>query len=430
MALALSGGGDSVALLHLAADWARARGRPLLALTVDHGLNPDSARWTAEAAEAARAAGADWRGLTWDGDKPATGLTAAARAARHRLIGEAAREAGARVILMAHTADDAAEADWMRARGATLGRVREWSPSPAWPEGRGLMLLRPLLDERRATLRHWLNGRGLSWIEDPANADPRFGRSRARQALANGALADGVLAGGAEAPTDPTVQVGRGGPLFASEAGLVRAGRDIGGRALAAALVSAGGGEAPPRGERLARLIARLRAGEDFTAVLCGARVAAEGDEILIMREAGELARRPIAPLRLIPGVEAVWDGRFVFTAADPGWRVVAARGRLAGLSPLGRAWLNRLPPGARGAAPVLLRDGGLAPVLADTSVERRGLVAERLRLALDETTHEDDLNPATDGVTPRKLLFSWPDHSRPADPRGRRPTEDPYEPA
>ena len=51
------------------------------------------------------------------------------------------------------------------------------------------MLLRPLLDERRATLRHWLNGRGLSWIEDPANADPRFGRSRARQALAAGATA-------------------------------------------------------------------------------------------------------------------------------------------------------------------------------------------------------------------------------------------------
>lgn len=419
MALALSGGGDSVALLHLAADWARARGRPLLALTVDHGLNPDSARWTAEAAEAARAAGADWRGLKWDGDKPATGLTAAARAARHRLIAEAARAAGARVILMAHTADDAAEADWMRARGATLGRVREWSPSPAWPQGRGLMLLRPLLDERRATLRRWLTARGLGWIEDPANADPRFGRSRARQALANGALAGGVLAGEAEAPTDPTVQVGAGGLLFASEAGLVRAGRDIGGRGLAAALVSAGGGEAPPRGERLARLITRLRAGEAFTAVLCGARVTAEGDEILIMREAGELARRPIAPLRLIPGVEAVWDGRFAFTAAAPGWSVVAARRRLAGLSPGDRARLNRLPPAARGAAPVLLRDGELAPVLAGVGVERRGLVAERLRLALDETTHEDDLNPATDGVTPRKLLFSWPDHSRPSDLQG-----------
>src|SRR5690606_41896277 len=63
VALALSGGGDSMALLDLAAEWARARGRGLLALTVDHNLNPDSAAWTRFAAEAARAAGADWRGL-------------------------------------------------------------------------------------------------------------------------------------------------------------------------------------------------------------------------------------------------------------------------------------------------------------------------------------------------------------------------------
>ncbi|MDQ1154401.1 tRNA lysidine(34) synthetase TilS [Brevundimonas sp. SORGH_AS_0993] len=241
MALALSGGGDSMALLHLAADWARARQRPLLALTVDHGLNRDSARWTEQAAAAARAAGTDWRGLKWDGDKPVTGLTAAARAARHRLIAEAARGAGARVILMAHTADDVAEADWMRAEGATLGRVREWSPSPVWPEGRGLMLLRPLLDERRATLRRWLSARGLNWIEDPANVDPRFGRSRARQALAALALAKGEAA-----PAPPLAtfsgQAQADAPLFVRDDGLVRTGRDIGAPALAAALVSVGGG--------------------------------------------------------------------------------------------------------------------------------------------------------------------------------------------
>lgn len=407
-----------MALLHLAADWARARQRPLLALTVDHGLNRDSARWTEQAAAAARAAGTDWRGLKWDGDKPVTGLTAAARAARHRLIAEAARGAGARVILMAHTADDVAEADWMRAEGATLGRVREWSPSPVWPEGRGLMLLRPLLDERRATLRRWLSARGLNWIEDPANVDPRFGRSRARQALAALALAKGEAA-----PAPPLAtfsgQAQADAPLFVRDDGLVRTGRDIGAPALAAALVSVGGGDALPRGDRLARLIARLRANADFTTVLSGARVVAAGGEVLVMREAGELARRPVPPLRLTPGVEAVWDGRFAFTAADPGWRVVAARGRLAGLSPGDRARLNRLPPGARGAAPVLLRDGELAPVLAGEGVERRGLVAERLRLALDETTHEDDLNPATDGVTPPKRLFSWPDHFRPSPPQG-----------
>ncbi|WP_292046036.1 tRNA lysidine(34) synthetase, partial [Brevundimonas sp. UBA5718] len=114
LVLALSGGGDSIALLRLAAEWAKTRGRRLLALSVDHGLNPESGRWNAFAEQAARAVGGDWRGLRWDGDKPQTGLTAAARSARHRLIAEAARTAGARVVLFAHTADDIAEADLMR----------------------------------------------------------------------------------------------------------------------------------------------------------------------------------------------------------------------------------------------------------------------------------------------------------------------------
>ncbi len=140
------------------------------------------------AGTAARAAGADWRGLAWTGDKPATGLTAAARAARHRLIADAAREAGARVVLFAHTADDIAEAERMRAEGSTLGRLRDWSPSPAWPEGRGLMLQRPLLDARRAELRAWLRDQGAGWIDDPANEDPRFARARARRALDGRAL--------------------------------------------------------------------------------------------------------------------------------------------------------------------------------------------------------------------------------------------------
>ncbi|WP_312066160.1 ATP-binding protein, partial [Brevundimonas sp.] len=74
----MSGGGDSMALLHLAADWARARGRRLLALTVDHHLNPASADWTRFAGEAARAVGADWRALSWDAPVVGPGLTARA----------------------------------------------------------------------------------------------------------------------------------------------------------------------------------------------------------------------------------------------------------------------------------------------------------------------------------------------------------------
>ena len=353
----------------------------MLALTVDHRLNADSGRWTEFAARAARNAGAGWRGLSWDGDKPATGLTAAARAARHGLIADAAREAGASVVLFAHTADDIAEADLMRSEGSTLGRVREWSPSPAWPEGRGLMLLRPLLGERRAGLRDWLAGQGGDWIEDPANADPRFGRSRARQALA----------GAAPQPVDQSPLKTGARPTMDGEA-MVRVDRDVGARALAAALVCVGGGSTPPRGARLDALTARLKAGQDFAATLCGARIEAVGPAVRLMREAGELRRRDISPLALTPGVKAVWDGRFVFCADRPSWSVVPARGRLARLSDADRTEINRLPAATRGAWPVLIRDGAVAPVLAGEGVERRGLVAERLRLALDETTHEDDL--------------------------------------
>ncbi len=357
----------------------------MLALTVDHRLNADSGRWTDFAAGAARDAGADWRGLSWGGDKPATGLTAAARAARHGLIADAAREAGASVVLFAQTADDIAEADLMRSEGSTLGRVREWSPSPAWPEGRGLMLLRPLLGERRAGLRDWLAGEGADWIEDPANADPRFGRSRARQALA-GATPQSVDQAPAKTGARPSID---------GEA-MVRVDHDVGARALAAALVCVGGGSTPPRGARLDALMARLKAGEDFAATLCGARIEAVGATARLMREAGELCRRDISPLALTPGVETVWDGRFVFCADRPGWSVVPARGRLASLPDADRAEINRLPAATRGAWPVLIGDDAVAPVLAGEGVERRGLVAERLRLALDETTHEDDLISAT----------------------------------
>jgi tRNA(Ile)-lysidine synthase len=110
LAVAVSGGGDSVALLAMAVDWARLRGRRLLVLTVDHRLSPGSASWTRRAGEQARALGCEWQGLSWDAPRPATGLPAAARAARHALIAGAARAAGASVVMMAHTADDVAEA--------------------------------------------------------------------------------------------------------------------------------------------------------------------------------------------------------------------------------------------------------------------------------------------------------------------------------
>ena len=296
----------------------------------------------------------------------------------------------------------------MRAEGSTLGRLREWSPSPVWPEGRGLMLLRPMLGAGRAEVRGWLSGQGADWIDDPANEDPKYARSRARASL--------LPLGGDGSHCDPSTlvlprqndgsAVVRSSPLPTGE-GAFDLGRDIDGLTLALALVCAGGGDRLPRGDRLARVLARLRRGGDFTATLCGARVEAGGDQVLLTREPGELTRRPRPPLPLAPGVETVWDGRWAVTADAGGWSVVPAAGRLAALSDADRAALRALPPAARGATPVLIRHDGTAPVLAGRAATARSLVEERLALALDRMTHERDLGAPAHGASPRNHLFS-----------------------
>lgn len=400
LAVALSGGGDSLALLALAAHWSRHAGRPLLALTVDHGLNPDSAAWSRFCAEAAAGLGARWIGLRWGGNKPSTGLPAAARRARHALIADAARDAGARVILFGHTADDLSEADWMRGQGGSVGRPREWAPSPAWPEGRGLMAFRPLLDVRREELRHALRDQGRDWIDDPANADPRFARARARAALETSA-----------APVPAPETTSPPGAFAADWTGVVTLERTASPRALAAAMLSAGGGDAPPRGDRLDRLAQRLASSGPLTASLAGARIEAWGDGVRIVREAGDYRRRAVGPVPAAAGSVLVWDGRFAIESQAPGWRVAPAQGRMARLSPADRAVLGGLPAAVRPTLPVLFRDEIDAPVLAWRAARVETLVARRLSLALGsasgQMTHERQLDDAIHGAAPPDGLFS-----------------------
>src|ERR1700689_846299 len=114
--LAVSGGPDSIALMWLAARWRRslARGPRLIAVTVDHGLRAEAAREARDVKRLARTLDLSHRTLRWSGTKPKTGLPAAARAARYRLLAQAARAGGATHILTAHTRDDQAETLLMR----------------------------------------------------------------------------------------------------------------------------------------------------------------------------------------------------------------------------------------------------------------------------------------------------------------------------
>lgn len=412
MAVAVSGGGDSVALAHLAAAWALSAGRRLVLLHVDHGLNGDSPAWRDRVRALARQLDAGFDQGRWEaGRRVTSGLPAAARRARHGLLAQMARAAGARVVLTGHTADDQAETRLMRAEGSTAGLMRDWSPSPAWPEGRGLMLLRPLLDERRTVLRQWLAGRGLDWIEDPANADLRYARARARAAL--------DAAPGQHVP--PGSVASFAGPLAVEAAGRLLLPRDADGRSLGTALVVAGGGERLPRGDRLGRLLARLRAGEEFQAGLAGARLIAQsadqsadlsadlgtnrGDALVLVRETGDYRRRGEPSTRLVSGQEAVWDGRFVLTAQAAGWTAVPALGRIAALDRADRAMLRTLPPEVRASQPVLVRDDGSGPVLAGRAAHMEALTGQRLALALGQVDHERQLSCRsgwrTDGQVP-----------------------------
>ncbi|ATQ41404.1 tRNA lysidine(34) synthetase TilS [Caulobacter mirabilis] len=379
LAVAFSGGGDSLALLLAARAWADAHGRRLLVLTVDHGLNPDSTAWTERCALTAERLGLAFRALRWERDKPATGLPAAARAARHALLAEAAREAGARVVLMGHTADDLREAAAMRDEGSTVGDPAEWSPSPVWPAGRGVFLLRPLLAQGRAELRDWLRERGETWIDDPANADVRYARARARL----------------QAPSPPTApSAAIAPPVYATLAGgALRLERSAASAHVAAACLCAAGTSRPPRGDRLARLVERLRSTDAFTATLAGARVEALDDQVLFTREAGEAARGGLAPIRLVPGETAVWDGRFELTAATAALTVRPLAGLAAGLPAAEQEALRSVPAAARPALPAIIGpEGPSCPILAALPPVRvHALVSPRFEAA----TGAVDIEPA-----------------------------------
>lgn len=375
LAVGFSGGGDSLFLLKAVLDWAGER--PVLALVVDHDLQPDSARWTAEAVAKARALGAEPRALPWDGDKPRTGLPAAARRARHALLATATREAGGRVLLLGHTASDLAEGAAMRAEGSTVSDPREWAPSPVWPEGRDVFLLRPLLGLTRDAIRGALASQGETWLDDPANGDLRYARARAR---ASGAGT--VAAIGAPPRAPPVFDVDR--------AGAIRLPRDVDAAPLAAALLCAAGTERPPRGERLGRLVERLRSGETFTATLSGARIEAR-ERILICRDAGETARGGLASLALAPGQSGVWDGRWAIAAGAAPLSVQPLKGRAQHLSPVQRARLPNLAAAVRPSLPLVLSDGAApyCPALdgpdlaAEGNARVRSLVLDRFRAAI-----------------------------------------------
>jgi tRNA(Ile)-lysidine synthase len=181
--LAVSGGPDSVALMWLAARWRRAlsRGPRLVAVTVDHGLRAEAAREARAVKALARALDVEHRTMRWNGSKPSTGVPAAARAERYRLLTQAAHNAGASHILTAHTRDDQAETLLMRLlRGSGIAGL---SAMARESDRDGVTLARPLLAVPKSRLVATLDKAGVGYADDPTNRDTAFTRPRLRALL-------------------------------------------------------------------------------------------------------------------------------------------------------------------------------------------------------------------------------------------------------
>ena len=325
-AVAVSGGSDSVALLRLIAE-ARESVRTIAdaeitVLTVDHGLRAAAAEEAAEVGHWSRRLGFDHVTLECRESLPSSGVQAAAREERYRLMTEWCLGQGAEVLLVAHTLEDQAETVLMRlARGSGVDGLSAMAPLTVQ---NGVAVVRPLLSVSRDDLRSYLVALDQPWIDDPSNDDTRFERVRVRKALP--ALADLGLTPQTLAVTARRLQRARAmldgvagqamsRHVQAYDAGFCTVGcellsaehEEIVLRVLARSLCAVGGEPYPPRQAALKALLEAL-ATDPCRRTLGGCSIDRTGGRITITREAG---RMPAEPLELRAGRPAVWDRRF-----------------------------------------------------------------------------------------------------------------------
>ena len=322
VAVAVSGGRDSLALALLTSDWAAARGGRIAALIVDHGLRSGSAEEAATTRALLEGLGIEAVVLCWSGPKPQSGLQAAARTERYRLLSGECRRRGILHLLLAHHADDQAETVTMRAaRGSGSDGLAGMAALVERPDVR---LLRPLLAVPRARLTATLRARDVPWIDDPSNADLRFERARLRAAAPSGTavaarehgirdgIRDGTRAGDerrlARAAVE-TLEFDQTGGAIIDRAGFCRLEAGLQARLLSRVVLAIGGRDHAPRRDRAERAAHRLAApvvrgksgkGQDFTLSACRLTLrqvpSSRRLRWIVWPESGRNGRQPLVP--------------------------------------------------------------------------------------------------------------------------------------
>ncbi|HUT48697.1 MAG TPA: tRNA lysidine(34) synthetase TilS [Alphaproteobacteria bacterium] len=326
LAVAVSGGADSMALTLLAAHWARSQDGGVTAISIDHGLRPESAAEAHKVGAWCGDLGTAHVTLTWTGHKPGSGIQSAARAARYALLGDWCRQNGVLHLLTAHHLEDQAETVLLRlGRGSGPDGL---AAMPAIAEAPHYRLLRPLLDISKSALVATLQAARQDWLEDPSNHDPAHTRTRLRQFSHRleqaGVPADGFATmaashGQARAQSDDAVAA-----LLAAAATLhpegwcaldpirlAEAKPEHMRRALTRVIVTVAGRAYPPRGARLERVCEDLRRGDLGAArTIGGCRIVPTRGSLLVCREPAAARQRLSAAGRGL----VRWDNRFTLT--------------------------------------------------------------------------------------------------------------------
>lgn len=179
VAVAVSGGSDSMAMALLLIQYAKESGVEVIALTVDHKLRAESAIEAKQVASWLAGYGVEHHILCWEGDKKPSNLQAQARSARYKLMADFCEENNIKLLSVAHTSEDQAETVLMRVmRGSGvdgLAGMLEFS------EVFGVKVIRPLLNFTRHELQQYLQDKKQKWIDDPSNENSKFKRVRVRK---------------------------------------------------------------------------------------------------------------------------------------------------------------------------------------------------------------------------------------------------------
>jgi tRNA(Ile)-lysidine synthase len=316
LGIAVSGGSDSLALLHLCAELAPRMGWDLRAATVDHALRPESAAEAARVGEICEGLDVPHEVLRWQHGAISGNLQDQARRARYRLLAGWAAEAGLDQVLIGHTADDQAETFLMGlSRRAGLDGLS--GMRPRW-QVEGMSFCRPLLRVQRHGLQDYLRRRGVVWIDDPSNDNDRFLRVKARRVLA--ALAPlGITATslgesiGHLAATQSALEAAAAeawtrcgheahGALFFAAEDFQQLHHELRRRLVQGAIEWLGNDTYAPRGSKILGVVALLAKGRDAT--LAGCRFRLIKGELMICREAKAVKTLECATTEL-------WDKRW-----------------------------------------------------------------------------------------------------------------------